>query len=132
MPVAHACSTSYLGDWDWEDHHSSRPAWANCSQDHISKMTWSKCTGCMIQEVQLLLCECEALSLNPSPTSSTPKKSTQWCRIELMEERNKERKEGRKEWTNEGRNKGRKGGRDKGRKKKGRKKGRNSVIIAYI
>jgi hypothetical protein len=31
-----ACNPSYLGGWD-QDDHSSRLAWANSSQDHISK-----------------------------------------------------------------------------------------------
>jgi hypothetical protein len=42
--VAHAYNPSYLGGWNQEDH-SSRPAWANSSQDpHLqnnqSKMDW--------------------------------------------------------------------------------------------
>jgi hypothetical protein len=42
--VAHACNPSYLGGRDQEDH-SSKPAWANSSQDpilkkHITKKGW--------------------------------------------------------------------------------------------
>jgi hypothetical protein len=36
VPVAHACNPSYLGGRDQEDL-SSKPAWANSSQDPISK-----------------------------------------------------------------------------------------------
>jgi hypothetical protein len=45
-----------LGDWDWENW-SSRPAWANSWQDHISKITRAKWTGGMAQaEEPLLYC----------------------------------------------------------------------------
>jgi hypothetical protein len=36
MLVAHTCNPSYLGGRDYEDH-SSKPAWANSSQDPILK-----------------------------------------------------------------------------------------------
>jgi hypothetical protein len=39
--VAHTCNPSYLGGWDWEGH-DSRTAWANSSQDPISKITRGK------------------------------------------------------------------------------------------
>jgi hypothetical protein len=41
VPVAHSCNPSYSGGRDQEDL-SSRPAWANCSQDPISKNTQPK------------------------------------------------------------------------------------------
>jgi hypothetical protein len=40
-PVAHACNPSYLGGRDQEDH-SLKPAWANSSQDPVSKIPTSK------------------------------------------------------------------------------------------
>jgi hypothetical protein len=42
----YACNPSYLGRLDWEDC-SSRPTWANSSQDPISKITRAKWTGGM-------------------------------------------------------------------------------------
>jgi hypothetical protein len=53
--VAHACHPSYLGDRDQEDH-SSKPAWANNSQDPISKKDPSqKRTGRVAQGAGLEL-----------------------------------------------------------------------------
>jgi hypothetical protein len=43
-----------------------RPAWANSSQDPISKITRAKWTGGVTQAVELLLCKSKALSSNPS------------------------------------------------------------------
>jgi hypothetical protein len=40
-PVIHACNPSYSGDRDQEDS-GSKPAWANSSQDNISKITFTK------------------------------------------------------------------------------------------
>jgi hypothetical protein len=37
VPVAHACNPSYLGGRD-QEIHGSKPAQANNSQDHISKI----------------------------------------------------------------------------------------------
>jgi hypothetical protein len=36
VPGAHACNPSYSGGRD-QEHHCSKPAWANSSQDPISK-----------------------------------------------------------------------------------------------
>jgi hypothetical protein len=41
MPMAHACNPSYSGDRDQEDC-SLKPAWANSSQDLISKTPFTK------------------------------------------------------------------------------------------
>jgi hypothetical protein len=38
VPEAYTCNPSYFGDSDWEDL-GWRPAWANNSQDSISKIT---------------------------------------------------------------------------------------------
>jgi hypothetical protein len=73
-PVAHACNPSYLGSWDWEAQVSS-PAWANISQDSISKIIRAKWTGGMAQAVKHLLCKQESLSSNSSPTPTPQKKN---------------------------------------------------------
>jgi hypothetical protein len=65
-PVAHTCNSSYLGDWDWENH-GSKPAWANSLWDPISKISGAKCVRGMPQAVECLLCNREALNSNPSP-----------------------------------------------------------------
>jgi hypothetical protein len=44
VPVAHACNPSYSGGRDQEDH-SSKPSWANSSEDPISKKTITKKKG---------------------------------------------------------------------------------------
>jgi hypothetical protein len=44
-----------------------RPEWANSSQDPQNK-TRAKWTGGVAKVVEHLLCKCEALSSNPSPT----------------------------------------------------------------
>jgi hypothetical protein len=46
---------------------------AHCSRDPISKITRAKCTGGVAQIVENLLCECEALSSNPSLTKQKKK-----------------------------------------------------------
>jgi hypothetical protein len=68
--VAYAYNPSYLGGWDQKDG-GLRPAWANRSQDPISKITRAKCTGGVAQVVELLLCKHEALSSKPSPTNNS-------------------------------------------------------------
>jgi hypothetical protein len=77
-PVAHACNTSYLEDWDWEDC-SSRPAWAKSSQDPISKITGVKWTRGEAQTVECLLCKFTALISNPSPTEKKQKQNKTEC-----------------------------------------------------
>jgi hypothetical protein len=67
--VACAYNPSYLGDWDWKDQ-VSRPVTANSFQDFISKITRVKWIGGVTWAVEHLLCSCEALSSNPSPTKS--------------------------------------------------------------
>jgi hypothetical protein len=64
VPVAHAYNPSYLGDWD----RGSRPAWTNSFRDPIFKITRAKWTGGVVQVVECLLCKCEILSSNSSPT----------------------------------------------------------------
>jgi hypothetical protein len=66
-PAAHACNPSYLGGWDQEDC-GSRPAWANSSQDPISKITRAKWTEGVAQVIQW-----EAQSSSPSPTKKKKK-----------------------------------------------------------
>jgi hypothetical protein len=63
-PVTHTYNPSYLGSWDL--NRGSRPAWANGSRDHISKMTRAKWTGGVAQAVECLLCKCKTLTSNPS------------------------------------------------------------------
>jgi hypothetical protein len=46
----------------------------NSLQDSISKITRAKWTGDVAQAVQCLLCKPEALSSNPSTTTTTAKK----------------------------------------------------------
>jgi hypothetical protein len=72
MLVAHTRNLSYLGEEDQKDP-SLRSAPANSSQDPISKITRAKWTGSMAQAVQHLLCKCEALYSNPSPTKEKRK-----------------------------------------------------------
>jgi hypothetical protein len=67
VPVAGAYNLSYLGGWDQGDQ-GSRSAWANSSQDSISKMARAKWTEGVAQEVEYWFCKCETLSSNPSPT----------------------------------------------------------------
>jgi hypothetical protein len=50
-----------------------RPAWANSSQDPISKITREKRAEGVAQVVECLLCKCFALGLNPSPTKKKKK-----------------------------------------------------------
>jgi hypothetical protein len=52
-----------------------RPAWANCSQDSISKITKVKWTGGVAQAIECLLCKCEALSSNSIQTQPPPKQT---------------------------------------------------------
>jgi hypothetical protein len=52
VPVAHACNPSYSGGRDQEDC-SLKPAWANSSQDPISKNPSQKRTGGVPQGVGL-------------------------------------------------------------------------------
>jgi hypothetical protein len=52
-PVAHAYNLSYSGGRDQEDH-SSKPAWTNGSQDHISKNPSQKSTDGVAQLVEHL------------------------------------------------------------------------------
>jgi hypothetical protein len=72
--VAHACNSSYLGDWDQEDL-SWRPALTNGSRDPISKITKAKWTEVVAQAVEHLLCKGKALSSNPSPTKNKQTKT---------------------------------------------------------
>jgi hypothetical protein len=65
--VAHACNPSFLGGWDQEDC-SSKPAWANSSQDPISKISRVKWTKGEAQVVECLLSKRKALSSSPNPT----------------------------------------------------------------
>jgi hypothetical protein len=65
--VTHACNPGYLGGFDQEGR-SSKPAWANSSQDPISKITRVKWTRGMAHAVEHLLCKHKALSSNFSPT----------------------------------------------------------------
>jgi hypothetical protein len=58
---------------DQEDH-SLRPAQANSSRYSISKITKATWAGGVAQAVQYLLCKCEALSSNSSPTGGKKKK----------------------------------------------------------
>jgi hypothetical protein len=67
--VAHTYNPRYLGGWDQEDC-GSRPAWANSSQNPISKIIRTKWTGGVAQAVEFLLCKCEALNSNPNPTKN--------------------------------------------------------------
>jgi hypothetical protein len=68
-PLAHACNPSCLGGWDQEDP-VWRPTWANSSWDpHLQNNQ----TRGVAQAVELLLCKCEALSSNPSPTKKKRK-----------------------------------------------------------
>jgi hypothetical protein len=67
MSVAHAYNPRYLGGRYGEDC-SLRLAQANSSKYLISKKTRAKWTGGVVQAVQHLLCKCEALSSNSSPT----------------------------------------------------------------
>jgi hypothetical protein len=64
--MAHTCNPIYLGGWDWEDG-GLRPALENSSQDPNSNITRTKVTEGVAQEVECLLCKCEAVSWNPSP-----------------------------------------------------------------
>jgi hypothetical protein len=48
VPVAHACNPSFSGCRDQEDC-SSKPAWANSSQDPISKIPIIKRAGRVAQ-----------------------------------------------------------------------------------
>jgi hypothetical protein len=47
-----------------------RPAWANSSQDPMSKITTAKWTGGVAQAIKHLFCKRKALSSNPSPTKN--------------------------------------------------------------
>jgi hypothetical protein len=59
--VAHTCT------WEAEIRKTgSKPAWANSSQDPISKITRAKWTGGVAQAVGCLLCKCDTLSSYPS------------------------------------------------------------------
>jgi hypothetical protein len=60
-PVAHDCKPNYLRGWD-QEACSSRPDWANSSQDPISKLTREKWTGGVAQAVEHLLCKYKAQS----------------------------------------------------------------------
>jgi hypothetical protein len=60
MLVAHACNPSYSVGKDQEDHGSKR-AWANCSQDPISKNPSQKITG-LVEWLKV-----KALSSSPVP-----------------------------------------------------------------
>jgi hypothetical protein len=51
--MALTCNPSYLGGWDREDH-GLRPAWANSSRDHVSKITTAKWTGGAAQVIEHL------------------------------------------------------------------------------
>jgi hypothetical protein len=64
--VAHACNTSYLRGRDQEDH-SSKPVWANISQNPISKKPFTK-----IGLVDWL--KVKALNLSPSTAKKKKKK----------------------------------------------------------
>jgi hypothetical protein len=66
---------SYLGDRDQEDR-GLRPAWANSSQDSISKITRAKWTRGVAQATKHLICKCETLSSNPTSTKKPPKTTT--------------------------------------------------------
>jgi hypothetical protein len=46
--VAYTCNPSYSGGRDQEDH-GSKPAWANCSRDPISKKHFTKKGGGVAQ-----------------------------------------------------------------------------------
>jgi hypothetical protein len=48
--MAHACNPSYSGGRDQEDR-GSKPAWANSSQDPISKTPSQKRAGELVQGV---------------------------------------------------------------------------------
>jgi hypothetical protein len=68
--VAHTCNPSYLWGWDGEGCESG-PAWANSSQDPVSKITRTKWTGGVAQ-----VTECKALSSHISPTKTKTKPAT--------------------------------------------------------
>jgi hypothetical protein len=70
--VAHICKASYLEGWVWEDC-SSRPSWANSSQNLIFKITRAKWTRSVAKVVECLPCKYKALSSNHSPTSQNKK-----------------------------------------------------------
>jgi hypothetical protein len=53
-----------LGGWDPEDW-GLRPAWANSSQDPISKITRAKWTGGVAQAMEYLLCKCKVPWVKP-------------------------------------------------------------------
>jgi hypothetical protein len=64
--MAHTCDPSYSGDKDQGDH-GSKPAQAKSSRDPISKKpVLQKTTGGVVQMVESLLSNHEALSSNPS------------------------------------------------------------------
>jgi hypothetical protein len=65
--VAHTYHPSYSGGRDKEDH-GSKPAWANRSQDPISKIPSTKKAGRVAQVVKHLSSKHEDLSSNPSTT----------------------------------------------------------------
>jgi hypothetical protein len=73
--VAHACNPSYSGG-RLEDR-SSKPAWANSSQEPTSKNTQHKKTkaGGVPQVVEHLPSKCEARSSNPSIGKKKEKES---------------------------------------------------------
>jgi hypothetical protein len=48
-------------------------AWANSSQDPVSKIARAKWTGGVAQVVKHLLCKCEVLTSNPSPNPNKQK-----------------------------------------------------------
>jgi hypothetical protein len=60
------CNPNYLGGCDKEDQGSGS-AWANISQDHISKIIRAKWTGDVAQAIERLPHKFEALNSNPVP-----------------------------------------------------------------
>jgi hypothetical protein len=64
-----ACNPSYSRGRDQEDH-GSKPAWANSSRDSISKIPITKRAGRVTEVVECLPSEAEALSSNPSTTTT--------------------------------------------------------------
>jgi hypothetical protein len=65
--VRHACDPSYSGGREQEDRRL-KPAWANSSQDPISKNTTQKRAGRMTPAIECQPSKHEALSSNPRTT----------------------------------------------------------------
>jgi hypothetical protein len=79
--MAHACNPSYLGGWNLEDH-GLRPAWANSTQDSISKNNQSKMDWMCGSSSRVPALQIWSPELNPSQNNQPPpskKKSTLGC-----------------------------------------------------